>query len=778
MSDQPQAVFLSYAREDTDAARRIADALRSHGVEVWFDQSELRGGDAWDQKIRKQINDCTLFLPIISAHTQQRGKGYFRLEWRLAVEQTHLMAEGMAFLAPVVVDDTPESGALVPPEFMRVQWTRLPGALPTPQFVGQIKRLLEGPQKMPPHERSTPSFPTGPAQAARPDQSAHPKKSAFPGWAWGVLGLVLAGVAVGFALLRKPEPVPTPAPKPVSQVPVSPDRPAVEQKSIAVLPFENMSEEKDASAFFADGVHEDILTNLSFVRDLRVVSRTSVMQYRNTTKPISQIARELGVAYILEGSVRRAGNKVRVTGQLIHAATDEHVWAKAYDRDITDVFAIQAELAQAIAAALQAAISPAEKSLLERKPTENPAAYDLFLKARQQQSQGGFADEEGVIALLDQAVELDPNFAEAWGMLAARHAFAYFNRDRSPSRLAQAKTAIETALHLAPDDPAVIEDAGDYYYYGYRDYARATEQYEKLAQLRPNDEAVFASLAYIHRRQGQARECLADFRRALELDPDNGRETAELISTLTGCRLYDEILVVGGRYLQKHPDHLFIASMVAAADYAAHGSTDKLKAFARRTVRAENRAEFLYIRQTNARLLSDWAEAIRIDHEQRYFDADTDVPRWMQDVLAAATLAEAGDMSGARSRASEAVVVMNAELARQPLSAILWASLSLGHALLGEKDEALRCGNKAREILPESRDAIQGANVAILRASALAYAGEKEQALAEFERLLHVPFGLNPVFERGLFSGSWKPLRDDPRFQALLADPKNNAPLF
>jgi TolB-like protein len=774
MSESPQAVFLSYAREDAGAARRIADALRSHGLEVWFDENELRGGDAWDAKIRHQIDACTLFVPLISAHTQGRSKGYFRLEWKLAVDQTHLLAEGVPFIAPVAIDDTPESGALVPAEFLKVQWTRLPGALPTPEFVAQVKRLLGR------HHASASGVPAAsgyhPA-AAVPIAPPPPKKSGIPVSIWAALAIVVVGVAV---VMRRPSPSPVSTPPPSNATIAAPPAvvPVVNEKSIAVLPFENMSEEKDASAFFADGVHEDILTNLSFVRDLRVVSRTSVAQYRNTTKPISQIARELGVAYILEGSVRRAGNKVRVTGQLIHAATDEHVWAKAYDRDVTDVFAIQAELAQAIAAALQAAISPAEKSLLERKPTDNPAAYDLYLKARQQQSQGGFGDEEAVIALLDQAVQLDPNFAEAWGMLAARHAFAYFNRDRSPARLAQAKTAIETALHLAPDDPAVIEDAGDYYYYGYRDYARATEQYEKLARLRPNDEAVFASLAYIHRRQGQARESLADFRRALELDPDNGRETSELISTLMGCRFYDEILLVGDRYLQKHPDHLFIASMVASVDYAAHGSSDKLKAFAKRTVPAENRSEFLYIRLTNARLQGDWAEAIRLDREQRYFDADTDTPRWMQDVLAAATLAESGDMPAARSRAGEAVVVMNAELARQPLSAILWASLSLGHALLGEKDEALRCGDKAREILPESRDAIQGSNVAILRASALAYAGEKDQALAEFERLLHKPFGLNPVFERGMFSGSWKPLRDDPRFQALVNDAKNNAPLF
>ena len=383
------AVFLSYAREDTDAAKRIAEALRSSGVEVWFDQSELRGGDTWDAKIRKQINDCALFLPIVSQHTQERGKGYFRLEWRLAVEQTHLMAEGMAFLAPVVIDDTPESGALVPPEFMRVQWTRLPGALPSPQFVGQVKRLLEAPKKSggPSSREAASAAPTSPAPSS-------PRKPAVPGWTWGVAAAVIVTVVAGILLLR---PTPPPA-APKSVVEAKPATPAaavsaapkVSDKSIAVLPFTNMSEDKD-TGFFADGVHEDLLTNLAVVAELKVISRTSVLQYRGTTKTMRQIGQELGVAYLLEGSVRRAGSKVRVTGQLIDTRNDEHVWAKSYDRDLTDIFAIQSAIAQEIATALSAAISPQTKKFLERRPTENSVAYDFYLKGRDSRNQIGRA---------------------------------------------------------------------------------------------------------------------------------------------------------------------------------------------------------------------------------------------------------------------------------------------------------------------------------------------------------------------------------------------------
>ncbi len=204
------AVFLSYARDDSAAARRIAEALRSAGLEVWFDENELRGGDAWDAKIRKQIDACSLFVPVISAHTQDRTKGYFRLEWRLAVEQTHLMLEGVPFLAPVVIDHTPESGAAVPPEFMKVQWSRLPGALPTPQFVEQVKRLLEG--KTVGRGLRTPPYPERLGKQAGFGDPAQQKKSVLPGWTWGALTAVIVGVGAAlFISLRPRSTAPSPA---------------------------------------------------------------------------------------------------------------------------------------------------------------------------------------------------------------------------------------------------------------------------------------------------------------------------------------------------------------------------------------------------------------------------------------------------------------------------------------------------------------------------------------------------------------------------------------
>src|SRR5258708_6718097 len=447
-----KAVFLSYAREDADAARHIADALRAFGVEVWFDMSELRGGDIWDQKIRRQIKECALFMPVISNQSEQRGEGYFRLEWKLAVERTHLLADHKSFLFPVVVDDTSESSASVPEQFLKAQWTHLPGGEPTPQFVEQVKRLLQVPPKSAAGARSAPRT-HGAAPATGP-------KSGFPLWAAALLGVaVLAlGAFVLFRPAAKPEPTPVVPAVAVAVKSTEPPARVISEKSLAVLPFNNMSQEKD-TAFFTPPLHAHILTKLALISELRVVSRTSVMQYRNTTKTIRQIAQELGVTYVLEGSVRRAGNKVRVTGQLIRAATDEHVWARAFDRELSDIFAIQEALATEIAGALKTAITPQQKTIIAGRATTNVDAYNNQLKAREIILWSGVsrATLPELDRLLQTAVQLDPNFVPAWLDMARVNFRSY----RSPTtggdrnQLMAGQAALAQAIRLAPEDPAV-----------------------------------------------------------------------------------------------------------------------------------------------------------------------------------------------------------------------------------------------------------------------------------------------------------------------------------
>ncbi len=756
-----RAVFLSYAREDTPAAQRIADALRTHGVEVWFDQSELRGGDVWDQKIRRQIKECALFVPIISGKTQARGEGYFRLEWKLAVERTHLMAEGVPFLAPVVVDETVEGAAIVPAEFLRVQWTRLPGSLPTPQFVAQVRRMMEAPGQAP---LSSPRATTGSIPRAPGSKTAA---------IVAVAAVIIAALAAVVVLRRPSAPVvATPAAPALAAVAPAPAE-AVDPKSIAVLPFENMSQEKD-NAFFSDGVHEDVLTNLSFIKDLHVVSRTSVMQYRDTTKSIKQIGKELGVAYVLEGSVRREGNKVRVTGQLIDARTDEHVWAKAYDRDLNDIFAIQGELAQAIADALQSVLSPQTKELLARRPTESTEAYDDFLKARALRAAGDLMQEEKATGLLERAVRLDPNFAEAWAELGSRRAFAMFGDVQTEEQIGLAKEAIDTAVRLAPDDPVVIEGEGDYYYYTHRDYARATEQYMRLEQLRPNDPIVFASLGLIQRRQGRFGDAIANMRLAAKLDPKNVSYQNSLLDTLGSVRQYDEVLAAERKFCAEHPGDLQQAFNYAFTLYSATGSIEEIRVLLNRPVDEKDKKFLLLMTKSVAAGVGDWPEFARLDRELRTFDGLSQDPTWNQDANSAEIFAESGDMGAARARAAEALATMKQVLVSQPDNAQLWSDIGMDQAILGDKEEALASIRKATELLPESRDAVLGPSISQNCAYALMWAGEKERAIAEFSRLLHVPYGVNIYFLRH----SCAPLRDDPRFKEMVGNLQNNAPIL
>ena len=767
MSDPTKAVFLSYAREDTDAARRIADALRAFGVEVWFDQSELRGGDSWDAKIKKQIRECALFLPLVSQKTQERTEGYFRREWLLAVERTRDMAHGVAFIVPVVIDETREADAAVPEEFMRYHWTRLAHGVPSPQFVEQVKKLLETPRK--------PA-----AVAARPTETVHhsaPKKSNFPLLMVGAVAVAAIGVALYLAV--KPAVPVIESPKPavsVAGAAIPPATVVVADKSIAVLPFANMSSDKE-NEFFTDGIHEDILTNLALIRDVRVVSRTSVMEYRGTTKKIRQIGAELGVAWLLEGSVQRAGNKVRVTGQLIRANNDEHLWAKSYDRDLTDVFTIQGELATAIAGALQSVLSPEAKAILEHRPTDNPAAYDLYLKARHLRANGSVTEQRGITPLLEQAVQLDPKFAAAWGELGSWRTFVWFNMDQTAALLAKAKEAIETAVRLAPDDPVVIRGQGDFYYYGFRDYARATEHYARLAQLRPNDSVAFWSLALIQRRQGRFADSWENLRRAMELDPTNSKYAIIALELLTFGRRYTEGEALARKSLQAWPENLQLGEDLAFLTYSARGSTAEMTEFARRVVPPANRADHIYYQRVLALCRADGPEVMRLDALQRHFESEDDPP-WAQDVITAFVLAEMGNMTAARERMHEALTAMQAEEIRQAGNYVLWTCQANAHAFLGNKEESMRCREKALALMPPSRDALDGATAAAALAVALAWSGEKERALAEFERLLHLPWGTNIFRDRGFWNGSWKPLRDDPRFKALLSDPKNNEPLF
>ncbi|HET7535176.1 MAG TPA: hypothetical protein VFJ90_01885, partial [Candidatus Didemnitutus sp.] len=307
--------------------------------------------------------------------------------------------------------------------------------------------------------------------------------------------------------------------------------------SIAVLPFSNLSADP-ADAFFADGVHEDVITNLAKIHDLRVISRTSVMGYRDTRKSVREIGSELGVAKLLEGSVRRAGTHARITAQLIDTRTDEHVWAETYDRDLSDIFAVQSEIARKIAATLQARLTTDERTLIETRPTGNQKAYDLFLRAREA---GPFRDW---ITLMAQAVAEDPNFALAQSELSRAYAHSYWSTqasDQTPEALARSKAALDIAIRLAPDTPDTHFAIGDYYYRTERDWEKAWTELKLAEQGIPHHSPLMQQLAYTARRMGKWQEALDYFELARRLDPmERGARFTYPLETLTTYRRFSE----------------------------------------------------------------------------------------------------------------------------------------------------------------------------------------------------------------------------------------------
>ncbi len=338
-----RAVFISYASQDTEAALRICQALRTAGVEVWFDQNELRGGDAWDQRIRRQIKTCGLFVPVISEHTQARREGYFRLEWHLAEERSRLFAKGTPFLLPVVVDATTDRDALVPDTFFSVQWTRIPGAEIPGAFVELIKELaaVESANLRP----ASPAIPevTVPPPARHVAPPPAGRRSSLR-WVAAAVALLCIASGIFFALRS------------------GGGAGAARARSIAVLPFASLNEDR-RNTVFIDGIQEDILTNLANVGELTVIARTSVLQYRDTAKPATQIASELGVVYLVEGSVQREVGKMHVTAKLINARTGELLWAKRYTRELADlILTLQSELAGEISGALKVALAAKSKA--------------------------------------------------------------------------------------------------------------------------------------------------------------------------------------------------------------------------------------------------------------------------------------------------------------------------------------------------------------------------------------------------------------------------------
>lgn len=761
-SNSTRAVFLSYAREDTTAALRIAEALRSNGIDVWFDQSELRGGDGWDQKIRKQIKECAIFIALISERTELRQEGYFRLEWKLAAERTHLMVAGTPFLLPVVVDGTSESTVMVPDEFLRVQWTRLPGSLPTPQFIDQVRGLLDSQRRPAVQGRGSSAFST----AAVPGIPRN--RPGLPGWAWAAL-VIAAAVTAGAVYLNRKT-----APAPAAEAGVAAH--AVAAKSIAVLPFDNLSPEKE-NDFFADGVHEEVITALAKIHDLKVVSRTSVMVYRTGERNLRKIAAELGVANVLEGSVRREGNQVRVTAQLIDARTDEHLWAEAYTRDLTNVFTIQSELAGAITAALKATLSPEEKSLIERRPTENRDAYDLYLRARAMSDTIGYATSrdgiDNVVSLYEQAVTLDPGFVLAYVQLTVENGKLYWfgHLDPTLGRLARAKAALDAAVRLDPNSPETHLALGSFAYFCDNDWTRSLSEFTTAAGSLPNDAQVIYAIGRAQRRLGHLAEALTYYARAMALNSRDITCMQDQVETLNMMRRNPEALELCERYRTYYPNSADLLRRLAKIRFETSRDKRAFIATIGAGATGTNDYESVLNAYYGAMVAGDLVAADRelADSRLTYVPSPIRVLNEPVSLHRGLVAFLRGKPEEARAFGADAVVYLKAAGTTVRQEAVVMADYALALALVGQADQAV---NLAREalVLQTSRDLFATATLRPRIGQVFLVLNRREEALAMLHNMMTFPCDMGPEELRNDLL--WSRLKDDPRFEQILASAK------
>jgi TolB-like protein/Tfp pilus assembly protein PilF len=546
-------------------------------------------------------------------------------------------------------------------------------------------------------------------------------------------------------------------------------------KSVAVLPFENLSNDPD-NAYFADGIQEEVLTRLAKIAELKVISRASTQQYQSKPGNFSEIAKELGVANILEGSVQKAGNQVRVNVHLVNAQTGSQLWAETYDRKLSDIFLVESEIAKGIAESLQAKLTGREEQALAANPTNNPEAYDAYLRGLAFEARSNYSSDARFKAIdfYDLAVRLDPNFALAWARLSGAHALVYVNRvDTTAARRDAAREALEHAQRLQPDSPETLLFTGYYQYWVLHDYGLAKATFGRVSKMLPGNSEVLYALAAIARSEGHWDESVAYWERGLALNPRNTVLLTEVAFTYAALRQFPAALKLYDRALDILPNEFYLMASKASIYQAEGNLKEAAKLLVQVNAQTNSNAAFR-IKLIQLRLERNQAEVTRlVQARQAELNVASGIDKASKLVGLALAERVAGDTAHAKAAAEQARNTLETIKKEQSDNAFVAAALAVAYAILDEKDSALKEAGRAITLVPSSKDRLSGPGFEENLALVEMIIGENTRAIATLTRLLQTPYGgwiYSPApITRALLrlDPIWDPLRTDPAFQKL-----------
>ena len=546
-------------------------------------------------------------------------------------------------------------------------------------------------------------------------------------------------------------------------------------KSVAVLPFQNLSSDPE-NAYFADGIQEEVLTRLAKIADLKVISRASTQQYQSDPGNLAEIAKQLGVANILEGSVQKAGNQVRVNVRLVNVQTRSQLWAETYDRKLSDIFAVESDIAKGIAESLQATLTGGEEQVLAANPTNNPQAYDAYLRGLVFEARGNYSSDAlfKAIDFYGLAVQLDPNFALAWARLSGAHALLYFNRgDTTDARRDAAREAIENAQRLQPNSPETLLFLGYYQYWVMHDYSAAEATFARVSKMLPGNSQVSYALGAIARRQGHWAESLAYWERGLALDPRNSVVLTEVAFTYAALRQFPTAIKLYDRALDVLPNELYLIASKAAI-YQAEGNLPEAAKLVAQVNEQTNSDIAVRVKLAQLRLERNVPEAVRfVQTRQARLQFASPIEKGTRQAGFALLQRVAGDMASAKTVAEEARSTLELVSNKQPDNAFVLAELAVVYAMLDEKDSALKEAKRAMALVPTSKDRLSGPGFEEYLALVEMIIGENSRAISTLTQLLQTPYSgwlYNPApFTPALLrlDPLWDPLRADPAFQKL-----------